>query len=242
MVVPTNPWEIPIAYLIDRDHSFLCTGDASELSVGAYSLDLRFWTCIDYDPSLRARFGLKPADPLYMHINLFEFVILVVQLAAAITRWEAQQPTNLTAYPKLKLLSDNTTSISWASKISSNKLGGQALVRVWAALLKRTTLDVEIVHLTGISNTTADAISRPDANSCSLIALCLPKLIQIEPALASWTFFRPSPMLLSTMASALSSPSNLGVINLPKELGRFEIVDSTTSASASVPVLRLLSA
>lgn len=242
MVDPTNPWEIPIAYLIDRDHSFLCTGDASELSVGAYSLDFTFWTCIDYDLSLRARFSLKPSNPLYMHINLFEFVILVVQLAAAITRWEAQQPTNVTAYPKIKLLSDNTTSISWASKISSKKLGGQALVRVWAALLKRTTLDVEIVHLPGISNTTADAISRPDANSCSLIALRLPKLIQIEPALASWTFFRPSPMLLSTMAFALSSPSNLVAINLPEELGRFEVVDSTTSASALVPVLRLPSA
>jgi hypothetical protein len=65
---PANPWEIPIAYNIDRDYDFLSTGDASELSVGAFC---GFWTCIDFHEDLRARFNLCPKNPLYMHINLF---------------------------------------------------------------------------------------------------------------------------------------------------------------------------
>jgi hypothetical protein len=236
---PTNAWEIPIAYLIARDHSLLSTGDASELSGGAFSPDLRFWTCVDYDTNLRARFALAPTHPQYMHINLFEFLILIVQLAAAITRYDDQQLSATTSYPKIKFLSDNTTSISWASKLSSKKVGGQALVRIWAALLKRTTLDVVIEHLPGITNTIADAISRPASHSSSLIHLRLPKLFLIAPELASWDFFRPDPMLLSTLASALSYPSNLVAVNLPKELGRFETAASTTSVSALMPVLRL---
>jgi hypothetical protein len=176
-----------------------------------------------------------------MHINLFEFAILIVQLAAASTHWDAQQPALSTTYPRIRFMSDNTTSISWPSKLSSKKLGGQALVRVWSALLKRTTLDVEIVHIPGVTNTsTADAISRPDSNESSLIYPRLSKLFRIEPELASWTFFRPNPILLSTLAYALSFPSCLDVVNLPKELGRFETADSTTSASASMPVLHLL--
>ena len=175
-----------------------------------------------------------------LDINLFEFAILIVQLSAAITHWEQQQPTDITIYPKVRFMSDNTTSISWASKLSSKKMGGQALVRVWSALLKRTTLDVDIVHITGISNTTADAISRPDSNACFLIYPRLSKLFRIEPAIESWNFFRPSPTLLSILASALSFPSNLAVVDLPKELGRFETAASTISASALVPVLHLL--
>ena len=240
LLTPSNPWEIPIAYLIDRDYSFLSTGDASELSMGAFSRDFQFWTCIDYSAELRARFSLAPTASGYMHINLFEFIILIVQLAASITYWTAQQPAPSTTYPRIRFMSDNTTSISWASKLSSKKLGGQALVRVWSALLKRTDLDVEIVHIPGVSNTTADAISRPDSNSCSLIYPRLSKLFRIEPELASWTFFRPNPILLSTLASALSFPSCLAVVNLQKELGRFETADSTTFASASMPVLHLV--
>jgi hypothetical protein len=240
LINPSNPWEIPIAYLIDRDYTYLSTGDASQLSMGAFSHDLRFWTCVDYDVPLRNRFALNPNDSGYMHINLFEFAILIVQLAAAITHWDMQQPAFPTTYPKIRLMSDNTTSISWASKLSSKKLGGQALVRVWSSLLKRTTLDVDIVHIPGVTNTTADAISRPDSNATSLIYPRLSKLFLIEPELASWTFFRPNPILLSILASALSFPSCLEGVNLPKELGRFETADSTTSDSALMPVLHLL--
>ena len=246
---PANPWEIPIAYIIDRDYDFLSTGDASELSVGAFCPTLGFWTCIDFHDDLRARFNLSPKNPLYMHINLFEFVIIIVQLAAAITRLEgpsslstpnARQLRGIPATPKIQFRSDNTTSVSWASKVSSKKMGGQALVRIWAALLKRTTIDVAIEHLPGASNTTADCISRPAPNSSSLISLRLPKLIQTEPEIASWDFFRPHPMLISMLASALSYPSSLAPVNLPLDLGRFETAASTTSSSALMPVLQLL--
>ena len=246
---PTNPWEIPITYIIVRDYNFLSTGDASELSVGAFCPTLGFWTCIDFHDDLRARFNLSPKNPLYMHINLFEFVIIIVQLAAAITRLEgpsslstpnARQLRGIPATPKIQFRSDNTTSVSWASKVSSKKMGGQALVRIWAALLKRTTIDVAIEHLPGASNTTADCISRPAPNSSSLISLRLPKLIQTEPEIASWDFFRPHPMLISMLASALSYPSSLAPVNLPLDLGRFETAASTTSSSALMPVLQLL--
>jgi hypothetical protein len=72
---PANPWEIPIAYIIARDYDFLSTGDASELSVGAFCPTLGIWTCNDFHNNLRARFNVSPKNPLYMHINLFKFIM-----------------------------------------------------------------------------------------------------------------------------------------------------------------------
>jgi hypothetical protein len=60
LITPSNTWEIPIAYLIDREHSYLSTGDASELSMGAFSHDFRFWRCIDYDPIFWLGLHLTP--------------------------------------------------------------------------------------------------------------------------------------------------------------------------------------
>ena len=244
---PTKPWEISIAHLIDRDPTFVTTGDASQLGTGAFNPILSYWLCVDLSSEIRQCLQLKPKDKHYLHINLIEFATLILQLAATIARLEeplphplldAHFPHGLPPIPHLQLLSDNTTSVSWANKVSSKSIQGQELVRVWAALLKSSNVGIIIDHIAGETNTTADLISRAATDS-RLLSLRLPQLLQQEPRLANWDFFLPSPTLLSSLASALSLTCRTAPVILPERLGQFVPTVSTTSNSVLIPELQV---
>ena len=241
-----NPWEQSIAHYIDRDPNFVTTGDASLRGTGAFSPGLHAWTIIDLTPALQACTTLNPKHPSFVHINELEFVIVIIQVAMAIARFEADSlhrairysfPDGVPEIPLLQIFSDNTTAISWAEKISSKSTKGQTLVRIWAALLQRSNIGISIVHLPGDTNNTADLLSRPAINSPTLLLSRLPQLIPQEPRLANWDFFRPSPELISLLASALSSTSSPIKTELPQKLGLFSPIDSSTSSSVSIPAL-----
>jgi hypothetical protein len=235
---PANPWEQSIAHYIDRDPTFVSTGDASQLGTGAFSPELQSWTILDLAPDIRACTQLSPKNPNFVHINELEFLVIILQVAMAIAYCETSN-TGIPETPLLQIFSDNTTAISWTEKISSKSRKGQTLVRLYGELLKRFNIGITISHLPGNLNNTADLLSRPTNNSPTLLLSRLPQLTLQEPKLANWHFFLPDPALISLMGSALSSASSQTKTALPLSLGQFCPTDYSTSSSVLIPALAL---
>ena len=92
---------------------------------------LWFWFAINWSTDIRRRVKLNSRHPDYIHINCLEFLIVVLQLAAAITRLEdqpraslppallAQFPAGFPHIPTLLTWTDNTPSKKWANKVTT---------------------------------------------------------------------------------------------------------------------------
>ena len=96
-----------------------------------------------------------------VHINVLEFIVVLLQLAAAITRErESFQVANQNPIcPLHKLLisrSDNSPSYNWAHKVSAKSERGQLFVSIYAKLLDQTHLTVDCTHVAGIDNHLVD--------------------------------------------------------------------------------------
>ena len=166
----------------------------------------------------------------YIHINCLEFVILILQLATAITRLEDKSPTQQTlrdsfphgipAIPTILMWTDNTPSKKWANKVSTASPKGQHLIRVYAKLLSQYNLGTNCDWIKGSENNDADAISRPnpllsDRKHCQ-------QIFQQIPATQSCNYFRPDQELTSLLASRLLCDAWLDQPVLPKRLGQFK--------------------
>ena len=167
-----------------------------------------------------------------------EFIIVILQLAATITQLEettmlpqiAQAfPDGIPALAKLLIRTDNSPSQNWAHKVSAKSEKGQHMVRIYAALLERTSITVACTHVSGVKNDLADFISRPPTNLPSP-AMRHKQIFEKEPKLKLYRYFRPAPELLSSLASKLSSEQWSETIQLPKQLGQFEAGDCITSS------------
>jgi hypothetical protein len=167
-----------------------------------------------------------------------EFVVIVIQLAAAITLLEEatlphqlQQrfPNGIAKLAKLLIRTDNSPSQNWAHKVSAKSERGQQMVHTYAAMLERTTIAVSCTHVAGVTNKLADFISRPPTNLPSP-ALRHQQIFAKEPKLASYRYFRPSQELLSNLASRLFKEQWTTTTTLPRQLGQFEVGESTTSS------------
>jgi hypothetical protein len=82
-----TPWKVPLGMIVPRDPHFWSQGDASLLGGGAYCPGLRFWFNIGW--SLKVLHGVrqvKPSSPGFVHINVLEFIVIILQLAAIKTR------------------------------------------------------------------------------------------------------------------------------------------------------------
>ena len=241
---PTNQWSISIGHLIPRDPTFASEGDASHLAGGALSPSLWFWFAVNWSADIRRRVKLNSRNPDYIHINCLEFLVVVLQLAAAITRLEdqpwaslppalhAQFPTGFPHIPTLLTWTDNTPSKKWANKVTTASPRGQYLVQVYAELLRRCNIGTNCDWIEGESNVNADKISRPvptlpDSHHCQQIFRTIPES-------TSWNYFRPAPDLLSLLASRLSCTAWPDHPVLPKRLGRFEAAGSIISSFATV--------
>ena len=134
---------------------------------------------------------------------------------------------------KLLIRSDNSPSCNWAHKVSAKSERGQLLVSIYADLIDRTQLTVDCTHIAGTDNDLADFLSRPQLDPITHAQRCQ-QIYQKEPRLQSYHFFRPSPELLSCLVSRLSTAHWQASPPLPKSLGRFETVDSTTSFSVTI--------
>lgn len=226
------PWEMCIAHTVPRDAQFTSIGDACLNGGGAYCDVLEFWFDIIWSDTTRSALHSKS-----LHINVMEFIVVILQLAAVITLAEEPNtheplrklfPTGIPALASLLIRTDNSPSQNWAHKVSAKSEKGQLFVSVYADLLERTSLAVHCNHIAGNLNDLADFISRPP------LPLPLPshrhqQIFTKAPRLAFFRYFHPSPELLSLLASRLFIEQWQESPPLPKSLGHFAAADSTTS-------------
>jgi hypothetical protein len=231
---PNYKWEMQIGHIIPRDPQFTCTGDACLTGGGAYCHELHYWFDVMWSPRVTDAINKSK-----IHINMMEFVVVVLQLAAtiAVVEESSLDPTVAIKFPlgipklaKLLIQTDNSPSQNWAHKVSSKSEQGQQLVRLYAALLERTSLAVQSNHIKGSTNDLADFLSRQNFHSHSP-AIRHQQIFAKEPKLASYRYFQPHPELLSHLESRLFNEPWTTTTTLPKQLGQFAAVGSTTSSS-----------
>lgn len=231
MADTSRPWSISIGHIIPRDAQFVSVGDACGLGGGAYSHELEYWFDVVWSAGTRSLFTQRQ-----VHINILEFIVVILQLAAAITREEQTGPSNSLIQPLSKLVihSDNSPSCNWAHKVSAKSERGQLFVSIYAELIDRTHLTIACSHIAGSNNHLADFISRPEPTATVSHTQRCKQIFHEEPRLQSYRFFRPSPDFLYCLVSRLSTAHWQASPPLPKVLGQFEIVESTTSCSVFI--------
>ena len=239
---PDNDWSISIGHLIPRDPHVQSLGDASHDGGGAHCPTLRFWFYVLWSDRIRRAVRLPPSHPEYVHINCLEFIVVILQLAAAITAFDTISPAvlkellrtaRIPAEPILLAWCDNTTAERWTNKVTANSKKGQNLVRIYAELLRSTHLGINCEHISSEDNDKADCISRPSPSLLSHAQRC-EQIYQSLDHIRSWSFFQPSQELLQLLSSALFSEPWRDRPSLPKSLGRFVHVASTISSSPTL--------
>jgi hypothetical protein len=230
-----NCWAISIGHLVARSNTLVATGDASNLGGGAHCEDLFFWFSLIWSPEIRRHVNLHKKHVDKIHINCLEFAVALIQLAAVITRLEADVPPMLlqaypSGYPDIPVFlcrTDNVSTKSWANKVSSASPNAHGLIALLASMLQRTQCGFHSEWLAGRLNGTADLLSRPDL-TISSTAFCT-QIYQSKPKLTSWTFFLPSPGFVSLLEHLLCSNAWQGDLSLPDSFGQFEAAGCTTS-------------
>lgn len=213
-----------------------CYGDASTSGGGGgWCRFFQFWFEIDWSPALKQRINLPKGHPDKVHINCLEFVVVILQFAAVVTRLRTMPPALLAKlFPNgvpanliLLVWTDNTASKKWANKLTSSSLMGQNLLGIFGSLLKASGFGIQCEHIVGESNIIADFISRPDHYHYSF-AQRTEQIHLKYPFLRIFQHFQPSPELLRLLASSLSSEPTLVLPELPPKLGRFVTDEFTT--------------
>ena len=225
-----RPWSISIAHVIPRDAQFTSLGDACGTGGGAFCNELEYWFDIVWAPTTRSAFLAGN-----IHINLLEFIVVIIQLAACITRAEQHgNPFQMQQLAKVLIRTDNSPTRNWAHKASAKSERGQLLVSLYTALLDRTTMTIACDHIAGVDNSLADFLSRPPPLDSHPYSARCEQIYRQEPKLKSYNYFRPTEEFLSLLASRLSTKQWQASPPLPKLLGRFETVDCTISCSVTV--------
>lgn len=123
----SNPWAISIGQLINRNPQSGFTGDASQANEQAEHTpmnsrsDGRTW----FGPFGTSKdVNLHPTCPDFLHINLLEFVVVIISVGAATTWLEdaslsllSHQDLQIPAIPVCRLVKDNETVRSWVHKV-----------------------------------------------------------------------------------------------------------------------------
>jgi hypothetical protein len=234
----SNPWAISIDHLVKCVETFTSTGDASNLGGEAHCQDLRFSFSYIWSPEVSRPANLPKKHPNKIPINLLEFVVALIQLAATITRLKAPVPSALEGtfpndYPAIPILlcrTDNMSTKCWAKKVSSSSSAAQGLLALLASLLRRTSCGFTSEWLAGSLNGTADLLSRPDL-TISSTAFCA-QIYQKVPELNSWNLFHPAPEFTLLLEHLLCSSAWQGDLSLPSSFGQFSAAGSTTSCFA----------
>ena len=234
----SEPWTTPFGMIIPRDPHFNSLGDASHTGGGAYCPKLGFWLEVVWSPAVTRGVSIKDtSDPGFVHINSLEFIVIILQFAAVITRLGTADPDHLRSYfpsgvPDIPVWlgeTDNTVSKSWENRGSTGSRHGQSLVSVYAELLRRARIHTQCEHVAGVDNDIADAISR---NNFSLPPSARwPQLFLKYPSIGTYDFFLPKPEFLQLLTSSLFSPYKPEVPVLPPVLGHFIPAGSIISGS-----------
>jgi hypothetical protein len=232
---PSVSWATPIAALVPRTPHYHLYGDASRLAGGAYCMRLRFWFIINWSTEVRVGLDKRQSDHGFVHINSLEFIVLVLQVAAAsvaLSDPTFMQGHKKPTFPILQVFSDNTSAKAWTNKFSTKSEVGQNLLRFYAALLRDASFGVNCEHIAGVDNGLADFLSRPTHPDVTFSSH-IEQLFRKHPSMKNWHFFLPSPELLQLLHSLLFTKPLTGLPLLPKMLGQFVPASSISSGFAS---------
>ena len=225
----TNSWSINIGHVVPRDAQYTSLGDACGVGGGASCHELEYWFNIVWSQKTQQQFVAGK-----IHINILEFIVVLLQLAAAIVKYEDHSAkTTMQPMSKLLIRTDSSPSRNWAHKVSAKSERGQLFVSLYAHLIERTPLTIACDHIAGVDNNLADFISRPPLTSYSHADCCEQIFLQ-EPKLKFYSYFRPSAELLSCLESRLFTEQWQVNLPLPRSLGRFETANCITSCSVIV--------
>jgi hypothetical protein len=236
----TEHWEIFIPQMIPRDPHFHSVGDASQLAGGALSHSLNYWFVIFWSGRIRAGVKLSPKHKNYIHINCLEFLVVLLQVVAAVVRFESElsdamaplHPNGFPAFPVLQSETDNTATKKWTNRVTTTSSRAHWLVSLYGQLLQRSRVTVEGDWIAGKINHVPDYISRPDLNLSP--SLLRQQTFLKYPWIQPFDFFQPSPELCSVLESCLFDDLWEAPPRLPKNLGQFVPGDSTTSFSVTI--------
>ncbi|KAI2510867.1 hypothetical protein MHU86_3488 [Fragilaria crotonensis] len=151
-----RPWSISIGHVIPRDAQFTSLGDACGIGGGAFCHELQYWFDVVWSDHTRQQFNIGK-----IHINILEFVVVLLQLAAAITRDEqAFQVNGRSILPLHKLLIRSDNSPSYISK------GAEVAVLQLFPPQSRTLImpGVQAVHRTLASKPASTKVARTIRN------------------------------------------------------------------------------
>jgi hypothetical protein len=229
-------WEKSIAHWIQRDPTFVAAGDASQVAGGGLCEELEYWFDVQWTDRVQRGCKLKSTDPGYIHINMLEYVVVLIQLAASIVALETGYAkkmlgATLPTIPHLLVWTDNKVSKSWSNRVTSTSQSAQPLLGIQSALLQRSNIGFGSDHVAGEDNDGPDFISRPGRAPKPALTH-FDRSLQIitnDKRLKSWHYFRPSVEFTSLVESMLFTEHWVDPPNLPKTLGRFEHGVSTGS-------------
>jgi hypothetical protein len=232
----TNDFADYIGFLVPRDPAAGSHGDSSEIATGGYSRLLRYWFQILWSPEVLRAMALDPKDDKYVHINLLEFVAIILQIAAFIVRLQELPddirqsvfPDGVPVQPILLAWCDNTSAQAWAGKVSTRSRRAQGLLSIYAALLREHNVGVNCSRISTSENTVADIISRPDDTTSPPYIRFLQTYRKLD-FLRTYDYFLPSQALISRLHSELCNEQSRPRPPLPEKLGRFVPAGSTLS-------------
>jgi hypothetical protein len=233
-----SPWEANIGALVPRDPQVEAFGDASDYGGGGFCSGLRLWFDVLWSPQVVAAKLLPSDDPNYVHINMLEFIVVILLVAAIIVAFDALTPderlawfpAGLPAFPVILERCDNTTAVSWSRKVTTSSPQGQKLLGIYSELLRTHPIAIKSGYIEGKRNILADFISRPSDLTLSHASRAR-QLFQIQPSMQFWRIFLPSPEFLQLLYSALFSPLPVVPPKLPPNLGHLVLAASTSSCS-----------
>jgi hypothetical protein len=235
----TSDWSMFIGHYVEREPTFTTYGDACEFAGGGYCHQLEFWYDLLYGPELIRRISLSTRHIHKIHINCLECIMVIIQIAAVITRLDQLPPhlsskykDALSSLPVLLSCTDNTNAECWTAKVSAKIPKSQALVEILAELLKTRgpTLGIPAKHIAVEDNIKADFITRPDLSLSPQQRLH--QIYTTEKRMKSYSYFRLHPDFVLLLQSRLYCEHVPGPPRLPKTLGQFKIIEFTTFNSS----------
>jgi hypothetical protein len=214
---PSFNWAGSIGHMIQRDPDFTGYGDASLTSGGGYNRDMQYYFLLFWGPRITRGFTLSPDHKDYRHINEMEFIVILVQLAAILTRMRDTTWTGLA--PIAALWSDNTSSSAWAAAVHSRSPRMQGLVELYSQLLEDSGIKPRSDHISSKDNHQADFLSRLEPSTSPTFLHT--QISRQYTEMTSFQIFLPSSDFLRQIEARMSSVAPPDRHGRPNHLGQF---------------------
>jgi hypothetical protein len=207
-------WCRPIGLMIPREAWAKVVGDAANEGMGGYCIVLAFMWRLDRSDMEFAGLRLadekgpaEPCDPDAAHINVLEFLAIVINVWFLIKCIERDEPVGTQKLFIASCIGDNTSALSWM-RIAGRTVrpAVRRLARALAGLLTYNPFNLSfpkqhINHIKGELNVAADALSRPSSVApswASAISIASPTLDNCKP-------YQVPLELLTTLSRMISS-------------------------------------